>query len=219
MFCCHNPTGANLNLSQWSEITQLCLEKNLMPLIDIAYQGFGDGLDEDVTGLRLMASKVPDMMVGASCSKNFGVYRDRVGTAIVVGSSQKVAKLAEDNLKSLNRLTFSFPPDHGATVVELILKNSDLKKQWVQELESMRLGMLDLRLKLSDALKKKTNSNRFEFVENHRGMFSRLGLTEDNVTKLRDEFGIYMVSDSRINIAGLQAEKIDLVATAVAEVI
>ena len=217
--CCHNPTGANLNLSQWSEITQLCLEKNLMPLIDIAYQGFGDGLDEDVTGLRLMASKVPDMMVGASCSKNFGVYRDRVGTAIVVGSSQKVAKLAEDNLKSLNRLTFSFPPDHGATVVELILKNSDLKKQWVQELESMRLGMLDLRLKLSDALKKKTNSNRFEFVENHRGMFSRLGLTEDNVTKLRDEFGIYMVSDSRINIAGLQAEKIDLVATAVAEVI
>ena len=94
-----------------------------------------------------------------------------------------------------------------------------LKKQWVQELESMRLGMLDLRLKLSDALKKKTNSNRFEFVENHRGMFSRLGLTEDNVTKLRDEFGIYMVSDSRINIAGLQAEKIDLVATAVAEVI
>lgn len=217
--CCHNPTGANLNLSQWSEITQLCLEKNLMPLIDIAYQGFGDGLDEDVTGLRLMASKVPDMMVGTSCSKNFGVYRDRVGTAIVVGSSQKVAKLAEDNLKSLNRLTFSFPPDHGATVVELILKNSDLKKQWVQELESMRLGMLDLRLKLSDALKKKTNSNRFEFVENHRGMFSRLGLTEDNVTKLRDEFGIYMVSDSRINIAGLQAEKIDLVATAVAEVI
>jgi aspartate aminotransferase len=217
--CCHNPTGANLNLSQWSEITQLCLEKNLMPLIDIAYQGFGDGLDEDVTGLRLMASKVPDMMVGASCSKNFGVYRDRVGTAIVVGSSQKVAKLAEDNLKSLNRLTFSFPPDHGATVVELILKNSDLKKQWVQELESMRLGMLDLRLKLSDALKKKTNSNRFEFVENHRGMFSRLGLTEDNVTKLRDEFGIYMVSDSRINIAGLQAEKIDLIATAVAEVI
>ena len=217
--CCHNPTGANLNLSQWSEITQLCLEKNLMPLIDIAYQGFGDGLDEDVTGLRLMASKVPDMMVGTSCSKNFGVYRDRVGTAIVVGSSQKVAKLAEDNLKSLNRLTFSFPPDHGATVVELILKNSDLKKQWVQELESMRLGMLDLRLKLSDALKKKTNSNRFEFVENHRGMFSRLGLTEDNVTKLRDEFGIYMVSDSRINIAGLQAEKIDLIATAVAEVI
>jgi len=166
-----------------------------------------------------MALRVPDMMLAASCSKNFGVYRDRVGAAIVVTKERSTAKLAEDNLKSLNRLTFSFPPDHGAAIVELILTDTNLKKQWSNELENMRKGMLSLRLSLAESLKDRTKSDRFDFVANHRGMFSRLGLSKKNVEVLREEYGIYMISDSRINIAGLQAEKIDILAAAVSKIL
>ena len=215
--CCHNPTGANLGLKEWEEITTFCLRKNITPLIDIAYQGFGDGIEEDVAGLQFMASKIPNMMIAASCSKNFGVYRDRVGAGIVIAEGSSLAKLAEDNLKSLNRLTFSFPPDHGAAVVELILGDLNLKKIWCDELEKMRKGMRDLRVALSQGLKHKTNSERFDFIANHRGMFSRLGLSERDVQVLREEFAIYMVSDSRINIAGLQPDKIDFLASAISK--
>jgi aromatic-amino-acid transaminase len=217
--CCHNPTGANLETAQWNEITDLCLQKNITPLIDIAYQGFGDGLEQDVAGLRSMVLRVPDIMLAVSCSKNFGVYRDRVGAAIVVAKERFTAKLAEDNLKSLNRLTFSFPPDHGAAIVELILTDTNLKNQWSNELENMRKGMLNLRLSLAKSLKDETKSDRFDFVANHRGMFSRLGLSKKNVEVLREEYGIYMISDSRINIAGLQAEKINILASAVSKVL
>ena len=164
-----------------------------------------------------MASKIPNMMIAASCSKNFGVYRDRVGAGIVIAEGSSLAKLAEDNLKSLNRLTFSFPPDHGAAVVELILGDLNLKKIWCDELEKMRKGMRDLRVALSQGLKHKTNSERFDFIANHRGMFSRLGLSERDVQVLREEFAIYMVSDSRINIAGLQPDKIDFLASAISK--
>lgn len=217
--CCHNPTGANLELKEWEEITTFCLKKNIIPLIDIAYQGFGDGIERDVAGLRFMASKIPNMMIAASCSKNFGVYRDRVGAAIVVAETNSGAKLAEDNLKSLNRLTFSFPPDHGAAVIELILGEPDLKKKWQTELEDMRKGMLDLRLKLSESLKQKTKSDRFDFISHHRGMFSRLGLSEKNVQVLREEFGVYMVADSRINVAGLQVKNIDFLASSISKIL
>ena len=217
--CCHNPTGANLELFQWKEISDLCVEKNLTPLIDIAYQGFGDGLEIDVMGLQYMASNVPNMMIGMSCSKNFGIYRDRVGAAIVVASNENEALLAQENLKSLNRLTFSFPPDHGAAVVELILTNSSMEEKWKTELEEMRDRMLNLRRNLSASLKRETNSDRFDFIKNHRGMFSRLGLSEKNVEQLRNDFAIYMVADSRINIAGLQSEKIDILAASVAKII
>ena len=217
--CCHNPTGANLDFSQWKEITTLCVTKNLVPLIDIAYQGFGDGLDADVVGLRHMASSVPNMMIATSCSKNFGIYRDRVGAALVVSSNQEEASLIQDNLKSLNRLTFSFPPDHGAAVVDFILGHTNLENEWRSELERMRERMLATRMSLAAALKRETNSNRFDFIQKHRGMFSRLGLSKSNVEKLRNDFGIYMVEDSRINIAGLQADNIDLLAASVANVI
>ena len=217
--CCHNPTGANLKSEEWAEITDICLEKNISPLIDLAYQGFGDGLENDVIGMQSMASKVPNMMIAASCSKNFGVYRDRVGAAIVIAEEHSAAKLVEDNLKSLNRLTFSFPPDHGAAVVEQILVNPELRKNWQTELEIMRKGMLDLRLGLSNALKRATKSDRFDFIADHRGMFSRLGLNKKNVKVLREEYGIYMVSDSRINIAGLNSQKIDFLAASISEIL
>ncbi len=217
--CCHNPTGANLSSNEWTEIANLCLDRNLIPLIDLAYQGFGDGLQKDVLGVQALAEKVPEMLIASSCSKNFGIYRDRVGAAIVVASSQRDAELAEDNLKSLNRLTFSFPPDHGAAVVEKILVTPELYTEWVTELEAMREGMLALRFKFSQALKRETNSNRFDFLSNHRGMFSRLGLNVNQVIALREKFGIYMVADSRINIAGLRDERIDFLANSVSIVL
>ena len=216
--CCHNPTGANLSFDQWKELTGFVLARGAVPMIDLAYQGFGDGLDEDAAGLRHMAAAVSEMMLAASCSKNFGVYRDRVGAAFVISPDRKTADLARMNLASLNRLNYSFPPDHGARAVSLIFGDAELRADWAAELEDMRQGMLTLRQGLTEALRKATNSDRFDFVAEHRGMFSRLGLGPEQVKALRDESGIYMIGDSRINIAGLPADRLDHLARAIAAV-
>lgn len=216
--CCHNPTGANLSFDQWTELTDFALARGAVPMIDLAYQGFGDGLEEDAAGLRHMAASVPEMMLAASCSKNFGVYRDRVGAAFVISPDNKTADLARMNLASLNRLNYSFPPDHGAKAVSLIFGDAGLRADWAAELEDMRQGMLILRQGLAEALRKATNSDRFDFVGAHRGMFSRLGLGPEQVKALRDQSGIYMIGDSRINIAGLPADRLDHLARAIAAV-
>lgn len=217
--CCHNPTGANITQAEWGEITDIALEKGLMPMIDIAYQGFGDGLEEDTNGLRSMAAKVPEMLVAASCSKNFGLYRDRVGAALIISKDAAGTALSKANLAGLNRLNFSFPPDHGAKVVSIIMNDPALKADWMAEVEDIRQEMLALRKKLAEALRRETNSDRFDFFAEHRGMFSRLGLSPEQVMKLRTDFGIYMVGDSRINIAGLPREGLDKLAKAIASVI
>ena len=222
--CCHNPTGANLSLENWTELTKFCEKKNILPLIDLAYQGFGDGINDDVKGVQYMASNLPEVCIGISCSKNFGLYRERVGAALMVVSDKKIHKLVEENLKSFNRVTFSFPPDYGASLVEIILggnnsQNKELIHLWEKELNSMRHGMLELRKLLSDSLRRSTNSTRFDFIERHRGMFSLMGLTVDQVARLRTEFGIYMVGDSRINIAGLNKDQIDYFSSSIASVI
>ena len=216
--CCHNPTGANLSFEHWVELTQLIQDKNVLPFIDLAYQGFGDGLTKDVEGLNYLVKNVSEAMIAVSCSKNFGVYRDRVGVAIVVSDATK-QHVVQDNLKSLNRLTFSFPPDHGAAVVNQILQDDTLKVLWKDELEEMRVNMLDLRERLATELQRETNSERFSFVNKHRGMFSKLGLNSNQVEVLRKDHGIYMVSDSRINVAGLRKDVINYLATAIAGVI
>jgi aromatic-amino-acid transaminase len=216
--CCHNPTGANLDLDQWRAVTELVLVKGAVPLVDLAYQGFGDGLDEDAAGVRLMAGRVPELMLAVSCSKNFGLYRDRVGAAFVVAPDKGTADVARMNLGSLNRLNFSFPPDHGAKVVAMILADPALRADWMAELEGMRLRMLDLRQGLADALRRATNSDRFDFVARHRGMFSRLGASPEQVAALRRDFGIYAVGDSRINVAGLPAEGLEKIARALVAV-
>lgn len=215
--CCHNPTGANITQEQWVAITDLVLAKSLMPMIDIAYQGFGDGLEADAAGLRHMAARVPEMLIAASCSKNFGLYRDRVGVALAVCKGE--VTLTKGALASLNRMNFSFPPDHGATVVQIIMSDPELRADWMEEVESMRISMLSLRTKMADALRRETNSDRFDFVANHRGMFSRLGLTTEQVDKLRDDYGIYMVGDSRFNVAGLPADGLDDLAKSIAAVL
>ena len=222
--CCHNPTGANLSLEHWTELTKFCEKKNILPLIDLAYQGFGDGIHDDVKGVQYMASNLPEVCIGISCSKNFGLYRERVGAALMVVSDQKNHKLVEENLKSFNRVTFSFPPDYGASLVEIIVggnnsQNKELINLWEKELNGMRNGMLELRKLLSASLRISTKSSRFDFIERHRGMFSLMGLSVDQVARLRTEFGIYMVGDSRINIAGLNKDQIEYFSSSIASVI
>ena len=217
--CCHNPTGANITSGQWAEVADIALGKGLMPMIDIAYQGFGDGLEDDAAGVRIMAAKVPEMLVAASCSKNFGLYRDRVGAALIISKDEAGTALSKANIAGLNRLNFSFPPDHGAKVVSIIMNDAELRADWAAELEDMRLSMLDLRQGLAEALRRETNSDRFDFIADHRGMFSRLGLTPEQVMQLRTDHAIYMVGDSRVNIAGLPKEGLDKLAKAIASVI
>lgn len=217
--CCHNPTGANLTAEQWQVVVDTLLAKGLLPMIDVAYQGFGDGLQEDAAGLRLVASSVPETLIAASCSKNFGVYRERTGILMAVSADASKVGAAQANLAYLNRQNYSFPPDHGARLVSMILSDDALRADWQAELEEVRLGMLDLRQQLADELRRLTNSDRFDFIARHRGMFSMLGLTEAEIVTLREEHGIYAVSDSRINIAGLNAQTVPVLAKAVAEVI
>lgn len=215
--CCHNPTGANPTADQWRQIVQLLKDRGAVPLVDLAYQGFGDGLEEDAFATRLIADSFPEVLIAASCSKNFGIYRERTGVLIALGDAGRKA-LVQGNLAFLNRQNYSFPPDHGARLVTMILEDQALTADWKAELEEVRQNMLSLRKQLADELRKATNSDRFDFVARHRGMFSRLGLTEDQVNRLREEAGIYMVGDSRINIAGLNARTVPILAAAIAKV-
>ncbi len=216
--CCHNPTGANLGLDQWAQVVALLAQRGAVPFVDLAYQGFGDGLDADAAATRLIAKAFPEVLIAASCSKNFGIYRERTGVLIALTSQGQKATV-QGNLNFLNRQNFSFPPDHGARLVTMILNDPALRADWTAELEDVRLNMLALRQSLADALRTATNSDRFDFVATHRGMFSRLGLTEAQVLRLRTEFGIYMVGDSRINIAGLNPATVPILARAIAQVV
>ena len=216
--CCHNPTGANLNNDQWKELQQFLCDNQLVPLIDLAYQGFGDGLDEDAYGVRLLAKKCKELILAASCSKNFGIYRERTGILFTISENEKIKNISSNTLAFLNRQNFSFPPDHGGKLVTLILKNEELKSSWIKELNEMRLNMLDIRKSLAEELRKKSQSNRFDFLETHRGMFSLLGATKDQVLSMREKHAIYMIEDSRVNIAGLNKKRLSKLARAIIDV-
>jgi len=213
--CCHNPTGANLTGPEWSAVADLLVAKNATPLIDIAYQGFGDGLEADAAGTRLIASRLPETLIAASCSKNFGIYRERTGILMAVAPDATARDKAQATLAYLNRQNFSFPPDHGARLVTMILNDADLRAEWEAELEAVRTSMLDLRTQLANALRERSGSDRFGFIAQHRGMFSRIGATPEQVLKMREDHGIYMVGDSRMNIAGLNAQTVPILADAI----
>ncbi|WP_116597824.1 amino acid aminotransferase [Primorskyibacter marinus] len=213
--CCHNPSGANLNLTQWQAVVDLLLKTGATPMIDIAYQGFGDGLEEDAAGTRLVASSVPECLIAASCSKNFGVYRERAGLLMAVSQDASARKLNQDSLAYLNRQNFSFPPDHGARLVTMVLTDEALRADWASEVEDIRKGLLDLREQLAGELQRLSGSDRFGFIAQHRGMFSRLGCTPDQVDTLRRDHGIYLVGDSRLNIAGLNKTTVPILAKAI----
>ncbi|MCF7697764.1 amino acid aminotransferase [Loktanella sp. M215] len=215
--CCHNPTGANPTADQWDTIIKTLQDAKAVPLVDVAYQGFGDGLEEDAAATRKIASAFPNLMIAASCSKNFGIYRERTGILMGIARDEAEAKLTQANLNFLNRQNYSFPPDHGARVVTTILTDPALRADWEAELEDTRNTMLDLRQQLADELRRLSNDDRFDFIADHRGMFSRLGTTEDKVETLRADHGIYMVSDSRMNIAGLNAQTVPILAQAIVD--
>lgn len=213
--CCHNPTGANLDRSQWLELREQVAAKGIIPLVDIAYQGFGDGIEEDAYGVRTLAEQLPEILIAVSCSKNFGIYRERAGVLIAVAESAKASDLAQATLSHLNRQNFSFPPDHGARLVTMILENEEgLRQEWLHELETIRVSMLDLRARLSAELKQLTRSDRFGFLSSHRGMFSLLGASHTQVLEMRKRAAIYMVSDGRINVAGLNKASVPILAQA-----
>lgn len=215
--CCHNPTGANLNTVEWQAVIDLMNERGLIPMIDIAYQGFGDGLEEDAAATRMVASQVPECLIAASCSKNFGIYRERTGLLMAVSRDAGQTGLNQDTLAFLNRQNYSFPPDHGARLVTMILNDDALRADWSAELEEVRLSMLNLRQSLADELQRLSGSDRFGFLAQHRGMFSRLGTTPEMVEKLRADHGIYMVGDSRMNIAGLNRRTVPILAQAIVD--
>ena len=215
--CCHNPTGANLNMAQWAEVVESLQKTGAVPFIDIAYQGFGDGLEDDAAAVRLVASSLPETIIAASCSKNFGIYRERTGILMTVSQDAGNKPLAQSTLAFLNRQNFSFPPDHGARLVTMILQDKVLRDDWMEELENVRLGMLALRTQLAGELQRLSGSDRFGFLAQHRGMFSRLGATPEQVERLRAEHGIYMIGDSRMNIAGLNEATIPVLAKAIVD--
>lgn len=209
---CHNPTGTDLSFEQWQAVTQVLQERSLIPFIDLAYQGLGDGLDEDARGTRLVVNSVPDALIAVSCSKNFGLYRERVGALIVVGQQSSHADAAASHLRRIARGLYSMPPDHGAAVVARILDDAKLDAMWRKELTQMRERVGELRVALTQALAKTCPDRDFSAIARQRGMFSLLDLPHGAAERLRAEHHIYMVTDGRTNVAGLRRGSIDYVA-------
>ena len=206
--CCHNPTGANLTHEQWDAVAASLQRTGAFPLIDLAYLGFGDGLEEDPYGTRKVVAAVPESMVAFSASKNFGLYRERAGVAIAIARDAASADVASSQMQNIIRATISQTPDHGAEIVRIILEDKELRAEWQAELEEMRSRMIRLREKLAAAIRERSNSADYNFIAEHRGMFSLLGLPPEVVDRLKTEDAVYMINDSRINVAGIPEDRV-----------
>lgn len=206
--CCHNPTGANLSNEQWDQVAASLSRTGALPFIDLAYLGFGDGLLEDAYGTRKVIAAVPEAVIAFSGSKNFGLYRERVGAAIVVARDAEQAEVTNSQLLNIVRGSYSQPPDHGAEIIRTILVDAELRAEWETELNQMRGRMIGLREKLSEAIRQRSNSTDFDFIAAHRGMFSLLGMETSVVDHLKSAAGIYMTGDSRINVAGIPENRV-----------
>lgn len=217
--CCHNPSGADLSREQWETLADVLAERGIIPFIDMAYQGFGEGLDEDTYGLRLLAARLPEVVVATSFSKNFGLYRERAGSLSLVLANPAQADAVNSQLLSVTRGLYSMPPAHGSSLVDIILHSSELTALWQTELTQMRERIANLRVDLVNALNGLQQQQDFSFIARERGMFSFLGLSKEQVQKLRSEFSIYMTDNSRISVSGLRAGNIDYVAKAVVSVL
>ncbi|MGY0399264.1 MAG: amino acid aminotransferase [Ostreibacterium sp.] len=205
--CCHNPTGADLSPAAWDSIAEMADKRGFLPFIDLAYQGFGEGLDADLYGVRKMAASVTDLVVTNSCSKNFGLYRDRVGCAMVMAKDSNIADISKSHLTVASRVAYSVPPDHGAATVAIIMNNPELRTIWENELTEMRNRILDLRHRLATKMQETTQTNDWDFIQQHRGMFSLLCLSKNQTDTLINEHSIYIVNGGRINIAGLKDDE------------
>ncbi|HHS7809403.1 TPA: amino acid aminotransferase [Pseudomonas putida] len=214
--CCHNPTGFDLNHDDWQRVLDVVRRRDLLPLIDFAYQGFGDGLEQDAWSTRLFAAEVPELLITSSCSKNFGLYRDRTGALIVCAKTADKLIDIRSQLANIARNLWSTPPDHGAAVVATILADPELKARWADEVEAMRLRIAQLRSGLVEALEPHGLRERFAHIGVQRGMFSYTGLSPEQVKQLREQHSVYMVSSGRANVAGIDATRLALLAEAIA---
>jgi len=217
--CCHNPSGMDLNQEQWQQVADVAKSVGFTPVIDMAYQGFGQGLDEDAFGLRLMAETVKEMVVCSSCSKNFGLYRERIGGCTIIGESSLQADIAFSVVLSVIRVIYSMPPAHGAALVETILSSDELRNEWYRELAEMRNRINGNRQLIVDKLIEHGVTRDFSFISRQAGMFSFLGITPEQVQQLQDEYSIYMVGSSRMSIAGIANSNVDYLAQSIAKVL
>lgn len=216
--CCHNPTGFDLSQDDWRAVLEVVRRRELLPLIDFAYQGFGDGLEEDAWAVRLFAAELPELLITSSCSKNFGLYRDRTGALLVCSHDAEKLLDVRSQLAWLARNLWSTPPDHGAAVVAQILGDAALKQRWIEEVEAMRQRIAELRVGLVEALAPHGLSERFAHIAAQRGMFSYTGLSPEQVKQLRERHSVYMVGTGRANIAGADAARLEALAAAIADV-
>ena len=216
--CCHNPTGFDLSHDDWQRVLDVVRSRDLLPLIDFAYQRFGDGLEQDAWSTRLFAAELPELLITSSCSKNFGLYRDRTGALIVCAKSADKLIDIRSQLANIARNLWSTPPDHGAAVVATILADPELKARWADEVEAMRLRIAQLRSGLIEALEPHGLRERFAHIGVQRGMFSYTGLSPEQVKQLREHHSVYMVSSGRANVAGIDATRLALLADAIADV-
>ncbi|CAH8210321.1 amino acid aminotransferase [Vibrio aestuarianus] len=201
--CCHNPTGIDPTAEEWEALAKLVAEKGLLPLFDFAYQGFAKGVEEDAQGLRTFAKYNKEILVASSFSKNFGLYNERVGAFTIVAASTETVTTAFSQVKAIIRSIYSNPPAHGAAVVTHILNNAELRTEWEQEVAEMRVRIQEMRELFVATLKAEGVEADFSFIERQNGMFSFSGLSKDQVTRLKDEFAIYIVGSGRISVAGM----------------
>jgi aspartate aminotransferase len=214
--CCHNPTGADLSMSQWKRLMELLLHRQLTPFLDLAYQGFGSNLEDDAAGIRLVVQSVPEALVAVSFSKNLGLYRERAGAIITVSETESRADAAQSHVLQIARSIYSMPPDHGAAIAACIFADPQLRRSWIEELGAMRDRIAGMRSLLASHLRATTKDGTFDFLERQRGMFSLLGVSGEAVEALRARHHIYMLGDSRMNLAGITPGNVAYVAEAIA---
>jgi len=217
--CCHNPSGMDLSKEQWQQVAEVSKQVGFMPVVDMAYQGFGTDLDSDAYGLRLMADNVEQMIICSSCSKNFGLYRERIGACSIIGRSAIAADIISSVLLSVVRVAYSMPPAHGAAIVETILGSDELTTQWHGELAEMRNRINDMRQLLVNKIAENGITRDFSFITEQNGMFSFLGINPEQVQQLQDDYSIYIVGSSRISLAGISADNVDYLAQSIAKVL
>ncbi len=212
--CCHNPTGADLSLEQWEQVANICLKKGILPFIDLVYQGLGKSIIDDVLGIRKLVKIVPEVIITVSSSKTFGVYRDRCGMIAVITDVDKVkSKSLETMLSEIARELYFHPPDHAAEIINTLLKDKVLKKNWLSEIRTMQSRIVSLRHKLANSLQEKQQTDYFSFLKVQNGMFSLLPISREGIMILRKKNGIYLMPDGRVNIASLPENKIDFISS------
>lgn len=217
--CCHNPSGLDPTEDEWRAVMDVVAERELLPFVDMAYQGFARSVDDDPFVVRELAARVPEMIVANSCSKNFGLYRDRVGSVSFLAADAASRDIVSSQVNNLVRTIYSVPPDHGAAVVEMILNDADLRAEWLGEVNEMRDRLQGMRVLLNDALLAKTPGNDFSHLVRANGMFCFLGITPGQVQELKTDYGIYMVDSSRINVAGITTENVGYLSDSIAAVV